>query len=190
MRVQTNLDATTINVAIINSVFGQMSDGIWENSSRMERVWRGLSATAEDGKITLVAERPSELSYKTPDEIVSYIAQKIKQIVKIEIDDGLKAEWDRSSTAVSQYLSRAYQPVEIRDAYQAYDILKNRQIKNRVPEQIDVHNLKVGMNIEGYGKIIFLQKIDIEGKEYFVIKPVHGSPKVISSEAILRRIVA
>lgn len=186
-KVYTSLPASRVNVAIMNSVIGQMSDGIWENSPRMDRIWRGLDFTTEDGKIVITVDYPSELHYKTESEIAEYMANKIKQVIKIEIDDGLRAEWDRNSRVVSNYLSRWEQPVEIRDAYQAYDILKSRKIKQKVPEQIDARDLTVGMDIEGYGRISFLQEIDIEGKKYYVVKAGYGDPKLISGEAILRR---
>ena len=37
--IKTNLDNTAINKDIMNSVIGQMSDGMWENSSRMRGYW-------------------------------------------------------------------------------------------------------------------------------------------------------
>lgn len=139
----TGLPDTQVNKDIINSVFGQMSDGIWENSSRMEGYWRYADVMCQDGKIFLVVNDTSSDNrkyngskyftyYNNPyinmsqDQILNFFANKIKQIVYIEFGDttGIQ-KWQRNDQTVLDYLSRS-NPVKVSDAYKAYDIMKGR----------------------------------------------------------------
>ena len=95
---------------ILESVFGQMSDGIWENTRSMEKYWKSLDVSVES------------------------MANKIKQIVKIEEDDnpGNHLEWDRLNATrtsyISTYDSDAHGAITVGECYLLYEALKGRDI--------------------------------------------------------------
>ena len=54
------------------------------------------------------------------------IANKIKQIIKIEIDDGnTNLNWSRTCSAVPQYITYG-SPITVGDCYELYELLKGR----------------------------------------------------------------
>lgn len=168
--VPTNVKDTPINSEIMHAVIGQMSDGIWENSRKMENIWKGLSVTTDDNSntISIKVDYPSELVYYDDDKVRDYFANKIKQIIKIEIDDGLNATWDRDCTASSTYLNY-YRDVQVRDAYAVYDALKGRVTRRAAVDVVPIEVAEVGQTYEKLGKITSLQSVNVEGKDYMIV---------------------
>lgn len=112
---------------VLNSVIGQLSDGIWENSRGMEKYWEYADIERKGSEIYIVVDRDSWASGyrgKSDEDIKRYFAQKVKQIVK---EEGL--EWSRDNTDVSNYLDY-HSGVTVQDAYRVYDKLLGR--KDRV----------------------------------------------------------
>lgn len=137
--IETNLSGD-IMYNVLASVIGQLSDGIWENSRTMEKYWRNISVKKNsDEKIQLEVNTESYINgyHKTYDnpfhkmddfQIKFWFADKIKQIVKIEQkDSGQKNFWKRDCTRQLDYL----RDVTVRDAYYAYDVLKERNINGK-----------------------------------------------------------
>lgn len=115
---------------ILDSVMGQLSDGMWENSPAMAKYWNnaGISEDAATGEVLIHISDGcfSGFCGKSDDEIKNWFADKVKQIVKAEFDNS-SIGWKRNCPEVSDYLSRGYgYLVTIGDAYRAYDILKGR----------------------------------------------------------------
>lgn len=110
---------------ILNSVIGQMSDGIWENSSRMNRYWKYADIIKEGSEIAIKISYPNSYENgfkgKSENEIKKFFAQKIKQIVKEE-----ELNWDRNNEERSCYLDR-HSGVTVKDAYRVYDKLLGRR---------------------------------------------------------------
>ena len=50
--IKSNIDNSKVNNEILNSVIGQMSDGIWENSSRLQGFWR-FAEISDDNNILI-----------------------------------------------------------------------------------------------------------------------------------------
>ena len=48
---------------ILNSVLGQLSDGIWENSPRMNKYWLNISTEFIDGKVYIIVNHQSYISH-------------------------------------------------------------------------------------------------------------------------------
>jgi len=126
---------------ILDSVTGQLSDGIWENSPGQDKYWSNMNyeqhnnritfATSERGKYDEYSRRyiANPFSSKSDQEVKDYVANKIKQIAKIEMkDDPSAGTWDRNNTAVLNYLSRE-DNITVADAYNLYDRLKGRTPK-------------------------------------------------------------
>ena len=139
------------DLEVLQSTLGQLSDGIWENSRAAERFWKNLDVYRnDDGEIvidTKTSDYNSPFRGKTPQDVMKYLAQKAKQVVKTEIDDGADAQWDRNSDYQLDYMSGHTTPVKISDVYRTYDRLlgrKQRQpktetkapIKHEVPDEV------------------------------------------------------
>ena len=114
---------------ILESVLGQMSDGIWENTRSMERYWKSLDVSiGSDGFIYI------EDKHFVCSDPVDFLANKIKQIVKIEADDnpGDHLEWDRMNATrtdyISTYDSDAHGAITVGECYMLYEALKGRNI--------------------------------------------------------------
>jgi hypothetical protein len=89
---------------ILNSVLGQLSDGMWENSPRMNKYWLNISTEFIDGKVYIIVNHQSYIShckqnivnpfYNMDDfNIKFWFATKIKQIVKQEEKDNKASSW-------------------------------------------------------------------------------------------------
>lgn len=90
--IETGLENTKVNNEILASVIGQMSDGIWENSSRLNGYW--AFSSIKDGNIAISEDRwdyytnaRNPYRQMTDDKIKEFFANKIKQIVKRELAD-------------------------------------------------------------------------------------------------------
>lgn len=139
-RITTAIPTTDNNVRVIDGTYGQMSDGIWENSPVVENAWRGLNLECDGPTIIITVTPRSSLWSKSDTEILDYIANKVKQVIKTEIDDGYtnwQMEWKRDCNIKSDYLSGYLYnkngphgrkvDVTVADAYYVYDKLKGRK---------------------------------------------------------------
>jgi len=116
---------------ILQSVFGQMSDGIWENSPAVEKYWKNAKHDMTNGEVVLIiSERGWDNPYrdKTDLEIKKYFANKIKQIVKKENEYYGDVEWSRDNNTVTRFMGYILD-VTVADAYRVYDILSGRKPK-------------------------------------------------------------
>lgn len=129
-------DTDNVSYDIMDSVMGQMSDGMWENSRAVEKYWRNANITKKDGTIGIKVNtasswaNPSPYSGMSDEEIRGYFAKKIKAVVKQELEDNQSGEWSRDNETELQYLSRSNRkPVRVKDAYKLYDHLLGRNKK-------------------------------------------------------------
>lgn len=118
-RVNTGL-AGPKALAIIDSIFGQLSDGYWENSPRMGSYWHFMcSDVREDGTVDICVSQESGQMYcqrwiankpkwLTPAELLKWFADKIYAIAKAEAEDWASDEYRaaKGNQGVSKYLSR------------------------------------------------------------------------------------
>lgn len=120
MRITTHIKSTEKRLDILGSVMGQMSDGIWENTRSMEKYWTSLDfGTDASGYIYL------EDSHEVCTDVCEFFANKIKQIIKIEIDDGNTPglQWSRDCSVSPRYM---HGNVTVGDCYELYELLKGR----------------------------------------------------------------
>ena len=137
-------------LAYLDAVMGQLSDGMWENSPRMEPYWICNSLTEEGIEMESFNRSFGRRTYRNPlfdmsdIEVRSWFADKLKAVVKQWLEDN-RGEWSRINYDEVSYL-RDDQTVA--GAYKIYDSLKGRedktgkQIKTKI-EKI-ARNLKVG----------------------------------------------
>lgn len=120
---------------ILNSVIGQMSDGLWENSPVMEHYWRYINVVRTAGnQVFLVVDGVTAdsshvvnyFNYKMGmDErkIKEFIAKKLKEVVKEEIGSGNDLMgWNRNNETESDFLAGT-----ISDCYFVYETLLGRK---------------------------------------------------------------
>ena len=127
---------------ILDSIIGQMSDGMWENSPAMEHYWRFIDVDKTGGELVFVVDgtggewevgsRPgnnhftenyfmTKLGGKT-DAIKQFMAKKLKAVAKEEIkDEHNPIGWDRNNEMESGYLAGT-----ISDVYFVYETLLGR----------------------------------------------------------------
>ena len=136
MRLVTNIKATTKRQNILDSVIGQMSDGIWENTRSMEKYWKSLDfGVNSDGYIWL-----EDKNYVTSD-VYDFFANKIKKIIQIEIEDGNdKLVWSRSCASVPQYF---HGQVTVGDCYELYELLKGRNTSKNTYATYSDYNVEL-----------------------------------------------
>lgn len=133
MKIITKIPYTAKRADILGSVIGQLSDGIWENTNSMRKYYQSLRyGQTADGMIwiedrNLVCAKP-----------LDFFANKIKQIVKIEIEDGWEAEgleWSRDCAVHPDYF---HGTVTVGECYELYELLKGRDVtKNTYAENSD-----------------------------------------------------
>ena len=103
MYIKTNLK-TNEDYSVLRSVIGQLSDGIFENSPMVEKYWQGCNIErAEDGEV-LINCNFYIFSDPTEKGIKQWFANKIKQIVKCEIDNGASFRWDKGDKSILTYM--------------------------------------------------------------------------------------
>ena len=120
---------------ILNSVVGQMSDGIWENTPGYDRYWKNVDVTEEDGEIVIYGgtaygspflDYHSSTGVKDESAVRKFMAHKIKQIVKIEAEDGNgDIIWKRDCETPLSYMGYD-ETITVRDCYRVYDKLLGR----------------------------------------------------------------
>lgn len=134
------------NANVLLSVLGQLTDGIWENSSRMGRYGIGADVKLDNDTndvllyvSDMVFKNPRTYKPMTDTEVLNWFAIKVKQVIKIEQNDGWEGiKWNRLCGKKSNYLRDEfyssqldtenhlkYSPTVGR-AYYVYDYLSGR----------------------------------------------------------------
>lgn len=111
---------TMDNARVIDAVLGQMSDGMWENSPSMDKYWMNAEVHGTELEINTDTWN-SGFRGKSEEQIRSYFAKKIKQVVQEEVG-GNKEGWKRENTDQSCYMH----DIEVSKCYKCYDYLLGR----------------------------------------------------------------
>lgn len=129
---------------MLQSVLGQLSDGIWENSPAMDKYWRFASIGRADNNEVIIEVSTenyirenyygrvrylsNEFFGEADDNIIKWFASKLKQITKTEMkDDDSVGAWKRDNMKLVSYLGYKQQ-ISVRDVYVIYDFLNGRSI--------------------------------------------------------------
>lgn len=131
--------------AVLDGVSGQLSDGIWENSSAMDGYWRFFTI---DRSCNIVVDgAPGEydrwarghyvsnkLYNKSDDEVKKWLAGKVKAVAKEWLNDhggcglGWKRENDQDAVSYFNGIGGSWDDYPtVQDAYRVYDSLLGRQ---------------------------------------------------------------
>lgn len=145
-------------LAYLDAVMGQLSDGMWENSPRMEPYWICNSLTEEGIEMESFNRSFGRRTYTNPlydmsdIEVRSWFADKLKAVVKQWLKDN-RGEWSRINYDEVSYLRDGQ---TVAGAYKVYDSLKGRE--DKTGKQIKIKTDKSARNIE-VGDIIGRRKV-------------------------------
>ena len=147
-KIKTNTFSKKAN-DMLNSVIGQMSDGIWENSKSMDKYWMFASVERDiDGENVIEINAGTGKPYcnryvyngfanMSDDQIREFFAKKIKQIAKIELKDNDKTSgWKRNNTEFKSCYLNYNEDISIADAYLCYEFLLGRNLSRWAIDQI------------------------------------------------------
>lgn len=130
-RIDTGLKSD-LDMAIIQSVFGQLSDGLWENSPMMDHYWPYIDVEKKGGKVYLLVSvrgYPSNRFLDMDDsEVKTWLAKKIKAVIKDE-----ELDWSRSNREETDFLSTEWrlpskERATVADCYYVYEVLRGRNV--------------------------------------------------------------
>ena len=150
MKIDTGILATPARFDILGSVIGQLSDGIWENSRSMEKYWKSLTyGTLPNGNIYI------EDRYGACADPVKFMADKIKQIIKKEIEDGYTSglEWSRMCSIHPAYM---HGTVTAGECYELYELLKGRDISKNIYSKLQEYTVRLSV----VGQTITIIKVE------------------------------
>ena len=151
---------------ILDGVFGQLSDGMWENSRAAGGYWPYIDAELENGEVVLKVsnayrkyeEPTNKLLNMTDDDIKKWLAKKIKQVIK---EEGL--DWKRDNSDETDYLDtewrKSKQPSTVADCYYVYEVLKGRNVAKH-PEYAKQMNISDALKTLDNAKIKYVQQED------------------------------
>lgn len=116
------------DMEIINGVLGQLTDGIWENTKIGRKYGGNIKVNrTDDGEIILDAttvEGLSPYNGMSGQQIMGFLAGKLKEVVDREIKDGSSAKWEENDETKLDYLNNQ----KVSNVMKIYNILlgKNR----------------------------------------------------------------
>lgn len=151
---------------ILDGVFGQLSDGMWENSRAAGGYWPYIDADFENGEVVLKVsnayrkyeEPTNKLLNMTDDNVKKWLAKKIKQVIQ---EEGL--DWKRDNTEETDYLDTEWrtskQPSTVADCYYVYEVLKCRNVAKH-PEYAKQMNISDALKTLDDAKIKYVQAED------------------------------
>jgi len=141
-----------VALSVLNSVMGQLSDGIWENSPNMTSYWKDLRIANDNNFIVFVVQEHDRYDkymkryYKnyyrdmTDIEILKFWLRKIKAIFSVELkyypDRGLK--WSVDCKEVLRYYN---DNLMVSDVFTVYTELKEN-IKKIEAKQVLLYRQK------------------------------------------------
>lgn len=151
MKLITHIKANTKRQNILDSVIGQMSDGIWENTRSMEKYWKSLNFGVDANGYIWLEDRNGVTA-----DVYDFFANKIKKIIQVEIEDGNNSLiWSRTCASVPHYF---HGKVTVGDCYEMYELLKGRNTtKNRYATYSDY---EVKLNYGGTEVVLLVDALN------------------------------
>lgn len=127
---------------VLNSVFGQLSDGWGENNPRNDRWWCFGGATQEvDGEVTIhisskTGERKSNgkwiengFAHMHEPEIKQWMARMVKKTMTMELkDESIANGWCRDNTEFETHYLNYDETINVAEVYCIYELLLDRNV--------------------------------------------------------------
>ena len=109
---------------VLKSVFGQLSDGYWENSHAMQKYWNNADVSLVENQVCLFVGQDFQSPYNdmTDKEIKAWFAKRAKQVVKFLQEDSWKRNNDIPADGFLSGLT-------VGDVYRVYDKLLERKAR-------------------------------------------------------------
>lgn len=170
MNIATNIKATEQFRNILASVIGQMSDGIWENTRSMEKYWKSLDYSVNPAGFLVIEDRHGVCSNPC-----DFFANKIKQIIKIEIEDGADLYWDRNCGKCPTYIHGPLTTVG--DCYALYELLKGRSTTGKSYATYSPY--KVSVELLGTKYDIAVKALSLSSARNVAIQKLTASMKIL-----------
>ena len=177
---------------VIDSVFGQLSDGMWENSRAAEKYWRfATTDVADDGEIVVNISTDSRKGYDrdwvrngfydmTEKQVLEFIAHKMKAVAIQELkDEGIVRGWKHNNETVRTYYLSYEEPVTIADVYYIYDALLGCKSKSERP---DLVGAKRNAADTAKAKAKKIQRKEIEDNYTTMLKKLDEEKKIALAE--------
>lgn len=119
-----------VRAEVIDSVLGQLSDGIWENSNGMNKYWSYADVNKNNELQVDDTSWRSGFNGKSEEWVRNWFADKAKQVVKIWAEDWGKGKdvWKRDNQDEVDYMGgHIVRDITVSDVYECYDYLKRRK---------------------------------------------------------------
>ena len=127
---------------VLSSVFGQLSDGAWENNPYYDRYWTFADAMQEvDGEVTIhISTKTGERDYHNKWlengfahmhdlEIKQWMARMVKKIIQMELkDESISNGWRRDNTEFETRYLNYNETITIAEVYCIYELLLERNV--------------------------------------------------------------
>ena len=133
---------------VLSSVFGQLSDGRWENSPAMNGYWEfGDAQQLPSGEVVIEISnesfkfdncgyRPKNLQNKfygkSDEDIKKWLAHKVKYLAQLEFKDNNEhPRWDRTNVSDTTVYLSYDETITVADCYLVYEMLLGRTNEKR-----------------------------------------------------------
>lgn len=127
---------------VLNSVFGQLSDGAWENNPYYDRYWKFGDAMQEvDGEVTIhISAKTGEREYHDKWiengfahmhdlEIKQWMACMVKKTMVMELkDESIYNGWRRDNTKFETRYLNYHETITVAEVYCIYELLLERNV--------------------------------------------------------------
>lgn len=127
---------------VLDSVFGQLSDGWGENNSRNDRWWKFGDASQEvDGEVTIhISTKTGERGYNgkwiengfigmSDTDIKNWMARMVKKTMQMELkDENISHGWRRDNTDFMTHYLNYDEEINVAEVYCVYEQLLGREI--------------------------------------------------------------
>jgi hypothetical protein len=174
MIIKTGIKANPKFMEILNGVIGQMSDGIWENTRSMEKYWKSLHVNTDNSGMIEIDDR-----YYVCANPADFMANKIKQIIKIEIDDGNnRLDWSRTCSAVPQYITYG-SSITVGDCYELYELLKGRDTSKKCYSSYKTYEVELA-----YGADTFMFTVEALNESQAKRQAIQNMVSLISAKKV------
>jgi hypothetical protein len=158
--------STALEADIIDAVFGQVSDGMWENSPQSDHYWPYIQVEKRGNNVVLLVSKQyrdslaksNKFVEMSDEDIKKWVARRIKLVIK---EEGL--DWSRDNTEETDYLSTDWrsskQSATVADCYYVYEVLKGRNVSKH-PEYAKQMSISDALKTLDNAKIKYVQQED------------------------------
>lgn len=127
---------------VLSSVFGQLSDGAWENNPYYDRYWKFGDVTQEvDGEVTIhISAKMGEREYHSKwiengftgmsdVDVKQWMARMVKKTMQMELrDEDVPNGWKRDNTDFMTHYLNYNEDINVAEVYCIYEQLLGREI--------------------------------------------------------------